>query len=108
MSKLAKQNETRIIVLTNGYVTIVDVEDFEKVASFKWFAKKTTTDGDKVYAARSQRDGKTVRTIRMHRFIMDCPAGKQVDHKDTDRLNNRRANLEIVTQRENMRRRWRK
>lgn len=101
--------ETRTIPLTNGYQTIVDAEDYEKVAQFKWFAKAKKAGSDEFYAARNQREGKNVRTIYMHRFIMGCPAGKEVDHKDTDKLNNRRrSNLEIVTRQENMRRRWKR
>lgn len=96
------------IVLTNGYVAIIDAEDFERVNQFKWFAKSKKAGGDDVYAARSQREDKKIKTIYLHRFIMNCPAGKEVDNKDTDRLNCRRSNLEIVTRQENMRRRWRK
>lgn len=108
MSKSAKQNETRLIPLSNGHQAIIDTSDFEAISKFKWFAKKPIMDRDEVYAARSVRDGKKVKTILMHRFIMNCPAGKEVDHKDTDRLNCRRSNLEIVTRQENMKRRWRK
>jgi len=104
--KPVKRDGARLIPLTNGYVAIIDAADYKMVSKFKWFAKKTAVNGNKVYAARSQRDGKAVRTIRMHRFIMDCPVGMEVDHKDANRLNNRRTtNLEIVTRQENLRRR---
>jgi len=106
MSKSAKRDGSRLIPLTNGHVAIVDVEDFERVNQFKWYAKKGS-DG-KCYAARGQRSGGAIHTILMHRFIMDCPVGKEIDHKDTVRLNNRRANLDIVSRAENMKRRWRK
>lgn len=32
----------------------------------------------------------------MHREIMNCPEGKEVDHIDGDTFNNQRANLRIV------------
>lgn len=106
MSKSVKHSMgQRLIALTNGHVAIIDAEDFEKVAPFNWYAKKTGQDDGKVYAAQSQRDGREVRTIYMHRFIMDCPDGKEVDHKNRHRLDNRRVNLEIVTRQENIRRR---
>ena len=108
MSKSVKREGLRLIPLTNGHVAIVDAEDYEKIAKYKWFAKARSSGSDDIYAARSQREGERIRTIYMHRFIMDCPAGKEVDHKDTERLNCRRSNLEIVTRQENIRRRWRK
>lgn len=101
-----KHSGSRLIPLTNGHVAIVDAADYKKVAKFKWYAKKAADD--EVYAARSVRYGKQVKTILLHRFIMDCPVGKEVDHKNCDRLDNRRANVEIVTRAENMQRRWKR
>ena len=49
------------------------------------------------YVVTSVREGQHVRTVRLHRFIMDCPAGKTVDHLDADALNNDQENLEIVS-----------
>jgi hypothetical protein len=37
----------------------------------------------------------------MHRLIMNAPTDRQVDHVNGDRLDNRRANLRLATQREN-------
>ena len=105
MSKSAKHNETRTIDLTNGYQAIIDAADFEAVNKFKWFAKKPRANDGEIYAARSVREGKKVRTIFMHRFIMNCPVGMKVDHGNKNRLDNHRANLEIVTRQENLRRR---
>lgn len=96
------------IPLSNGFEAIIDTEDYERVSQFRWFAKTKKPGGDDVYAARSQRDGKKVRTVYLHRFIMNCPTNKEVDHGDTDHLNCRRSNLEIVTRQENMNRRWNK
>jgi hypothetical protein len=35
-------------------------------------------------------------------FIGSCPPGKEVNHKDLDRLNNRSTNLEYITHQENI------
>jgi hypothetical protein len=37
----------------------------------------------------------------MHRFVMNCPAGMEVDHMDGNGLNNQKANLRICTRRQN-------
>ena len=56
------------IPLTKGYVAVVDGEDYERLAAFKWTARETRKT---VYAARYQRkheygDGKK-RIVLMHR-----------------------------------------
>lgn len=101
-----QQNNIRTIPLSNGFVATIDAADFEKVNKLTWFAKKTGPSPDIVYAAHSERINGRVCTIFMHRLIMDCPPNKEVDHKNRDRLNNRRSNLEIVSPRENGLRRW--
>ncbi len=81
----------REIVLSKGYVALVDDADFERVNAFSWFVmswkKKYTV---KLYAARKIRiDGKQ-KNEAMHNFLL---GRKKVDHKDGYGLNNQRANL---------------
>ena len=83
---------------------IIDAADYEMLNKFKWYAKKPSADKSIFYVARSVREGKKVRTVYMHRFIMNCPIDKEVDHKNGNRLNNSRVNLEVVTKQENIRR----
>jgi hypothetical protein len=88
------------ISLTHGQVTIVDDDDFERLNLVKWFACKR---GNVFYAERNIRNDKGKRqTSGMHRHIIDCPHGFQIDHIDGDGLNNRKSNLRIVTQRQNL------
>lgn len=81
---------TKIISLTQGKVTLVSDQDFEKLNKYKW-----CFDGQ--YAQRRIR----TKTLRMHRDIFDVPKGMQVDHIDGDHLNNTRENLRICTNAEN-------
>lgn len=88
-----------IILLNNGYITLVDDADFKWLIQWKWYAKPSAYI---IYACRSCRNNGHPITIRMHRFIMSCPADMEVDHKDGDSLNNQRSNLEIVKKSENI------
>jgi hypothetical protein len=82
------------IQLTKGKVAIVDDEDFERLSSLKWCM------GSK-YAVHGVYDGQKVRHIFMHRLIMGNPEGKQVDHINLDKLDNRKENLRICTRSQN-------
>lgn len=91
------------VKLTKKKYALVSDEDFERVNAFKWYASHESR-GTKWYAVRRQNGKK----IRMHRFILGLQTGKEdprvVDHVNHNSLDNRRENLEIVTQKENMQR----
>lgn len=87
------------ITLTRGYVALVDYEDFEELSKFKWYAN---TEG---YAVRNKYAGfKTQQSIKMHRVILSLLKGdgKYVDHINGNVRDNRKSNLRICTQAENM------
>lgn len=77
-----------ILLSNSGKVSQVDEDTFDALGHFNW---KEGTNG---YALRSEKGAK----IYLHREIMRCPEDMQVDHKDSDKLNNFRDNLHIVTQ----------
>lgn len=86
------------LVLTNGFVTIVDEEDFEKVSKFNW-SGILMGGGTKMYACRSIyfSKGKT-KLISLHRFILNVTDKHlQVDHINGNSLDNRKENLRICT-----------
>ncbi len=85
----------KIMKLTRGMHTIVDDDDYAKFGHLKFFSKRSTT---KDYAVRSVAKGKCQ---RLHNLIMCPPEGLIVDHKNGDGLDNRRANLRIVTRSQN-------
>ncbi len=92
------------IQLTQGYVALVDDEDYERVSQFKWFA-----DLDKnevVYAKRQvrlhKRTNSKYRAQRLHRFILGVTDPKiNVDHKDHNGLNCQKENLRRCTSQQN-------
>jgi HNH endonuclease len=65
------------------HVALVDDEDYERVAAHRWSYRKG-------YAANS-------RVGLMHIFIMQPHAGRIVHHREGDKLDNRRSELEVVT-----------
>ena len=87
----------RKIPLTQGQFAIVDEDDFKKLAGYKWFAAK---NGRIFYANRMDRpkDGRRRQCkVQMHRQILNVPQGVLVDHINHNGLDNRKANLRLVT-----------
>lgn len=85
---------TKEIPLTKGHVALIDDDDYERVSQYKW----TFDNG---YAARKAGGQKNPKKIMLHRFILDAPAGYDVDHINRDVLDNTRANLRICTRSQN-------
>ena len=77
------------ILLTRGRVTIVDDEDYDWLNQWKWVFDSGG------YASR------TLNHIMMHRVIMDPPEGVFVDHRNRNKLDNRRSNLRLCTKSQN-------
>lgn len=88
------------IKLTKGKFTIVDSSDFKYLNTVKWFYLNPG------YAARTIRlKGNKFKKQLMHRLIMNAPNGLEVDHKNGNKLDNRRSNLRLCTKAENHRNR---
>ncbi|HSA76200.1 MAG TPA: HNH endonuclease signature motif containing protein [Nitrosarchaeum sp.] len=73
-----------------GYA-LVSRKDYDDLSQYKWHQNKAGY-------AQGHVDGISV---RMHRYIMQCPTDKIVDHINGNKLDNRRSNLRICTQQEN-------
>ena len=88
-----------VIKLTQGKYAIIDSEDFERINKHKWY---TFYDNWNWYAVRNIRKVNGKRTMqRMHRVIMNCPEGLEIDHRNHDTLDNRKCNLRICTHAQN-------
>lgn len=90
----------RKIYLSEGLWTILDRQDYYRFGCFKW---EIYGSDNKFYAVRGVMAGSSrTTTVRLHRLIMDCPKGLVVDHINGDSLDNRRANLRLATQAQNL------
>lgn len=70
---------------------MLDDDDYQKVKDKKWYMSDTgyvmcTTHGEHV---------------RLHRLIMNCPEGLVVDHLNGNKLDCRKSNMRVCTQKEN-------
>ncbi len=89
----------RKILLTQGKYAIVDVEDYDSLNSVKWHAVKNYNVW---YAFRSERiNGRKSSSIQMHRILLKPPEDKIVDHINHNGLDNRKANLRLVSPEQN-------
>lgn len=86
---------TKEILLSQGAVTIVDEEDYERLMRRNWYLS------DYGYAVAHRKD-KSRSPIRMAREIMNCSVGMEVDHINRDKLDNRKVNLRVVSKKQNV------
>lgn len=83
--------EKLIITTAAGQTITADAEDYEKISKYSWAISKTG------YAvARINK-----RTVKMHRYILDCTTDDVVDHINNNRLDNRKNNLRICSRADN-------
>lgn len=89
---LERGNGIDKIYLTQGKFATVDKEDYDNVIKYQWIFNNRGYVG-------SGGDGKY---ILLHRFIMNAPKGKVIDHINGDKLDNRKCNLRICYQIDNI------
>jgi hypothetical protein len=84
-----------------GYSVLIDDDMAPMVLARKWHVSDRKRG---IYFATSILfpDGKR-RDVKLHRFIMECPPGLLVDHRNGDHLDCRRENLRVCTIAENTR-----
>lgn len=87
MSTTTDISEPKIIHAKNGGEILVDAEDYERLSAHSWRLDK---DG---YAVRAKS------TIKMHRELMGLVKGdgKQADHANGNKADNRKINLRVCT-----------
>ena len=76
-----------------GEEFLFDLEDFDLIKDYCWCVDN--------HGYVVTKDTDTRKFIQMHRFLMDCPEDKVVDHINREKNNNRKENLRICSQSEN-------
>lgn len=77
--------------LGKNHHTLVDEETYNKYNHLSWYLSDTG------YAMRKTPEG----SIRLHRLVTGAEEGLVVDHLNGNKLDNRRKNLRVCTQKEN-------
>lgn len=78
---------------TNGSKFVVDKDDFDRVSVFNWYQDKKGY----FYTRNNYKQ------IKLHRFILKLnPEDKMVDHIDRDKSNNKKSNLRLATNSQNL------
>lgn len=90
-----------IVELTQGQVTLVDIEDLDKIGEYRWYAVWNSTALAYYCNTAVRIAPKKQAILGIHRIIMDCPDGLVVDHIDGNSMNNRKYNLRIFTKAQN-------
>lgn len=91
----------RIIELTQGLRTIVDPEDYDRLAGFNWFASESTRTWYAQSSAVIDSVSGIRRHISMHREVLKVYGDKFVDHQNHNGLDNRHFNLRAATRSQN-------
>ena len=91
------------IPLSHGLFALISDEDYELVSKFKWSAYRIAGTGrnGKTYlygykpARKVTVNGKR-KMVTLYNYIMEPPAGMEVDHIDQNPLNNTRENMRLA------------
>lgn len=84
--------------MNKGLVLIIDTEDYDRIKGYRWCA----SSNDNRWEVRCTLNyGRT--PISLHRFILNAPKGRLVDHINHNTLDNRKSNLRLCSNLENSR-----
>lgn len=64
------------IQLTQGYVTVIDDEDYEWVSQYNWHAKSFPVNPNEYYARRMNK----IKDEYLHKVLIGAKKGEKVDH----------------------------
>lgn len=86
---------SRWVPLTKSLFALIDEDDFDRVD--KWYWSSLKREPYSPYAFRKVSNS----VVYLHRFIMNAPAGTDVDHRNGNGLDCRKTNLRICSHSQN-------
>lgn len=90
---------------TLGYEVLLDDEDYERLSRHRWYAHNSGKGSGHKRPARRTCVAEGRKVLPLVHHIIKPPAGFVVDHINGDPWDNRRENLRVCTNRENLRNR---
>jgi hypothetical protein len=99
----------RYLELTQGYVAVVDDEDYERLREFKWHVSRKGKAHNMYacrYCRREQGGGRGMYRLLHYevlREVQPMEGGYVIDHINRDGLDCRKRNLRVCTRSENLR-----
>lgn len=82
-----------VLINNTGNLMVCDNSDWNRLKQYNWYQEKSTG------YARARINGKL---CYFHRMVVDCEKGLVVDHKNQNKLDNRKCNLRCVSVSENL------
>lgn len=96
------ENTVKVPVSGGKAFAVIDADDAERVMAVKWCFNRVTNGKNYVHFRNKKSDGGKM--VKLHRFIMGVSdISLCVDHINGDPLDNRKCNLRVCKQGENMR-----
>ena len=89
------------IPLTDGSFAIVDAADYAWLVQWSWWKHSDGYAYRHTYTPNPSGRSRYSGSVMMHALIMGTPDGMDTDHKNRNKLDNRRANLRIVDRTQN-------
>lgn len=74
------------------FISLIDLEDVEYVEKYSWCIRS------RGYVGRAPKG----KIIHLHKVLIECPDNMVVDHINRNKLDNRKSNLRVCTQQENL------
>lgn len=92
------------IKLNRNFIAFVDDEDYDRVMEHTWCVTTNRVKSKESHYAITNLYEKGIKsTLTMHEFILGKVEGLEIDHWDTNTLNNQKTNLRHLTHRNNCR-----
>lgn len=88
-----------IQLVHKGKPILFDSDDWSKISCHRWMIDYNGY----AMSRRKMIDGISSKEISMHRLILGCDTSQMVDHKNRNRIDNRKNNIRIATPVENSR-----